>query len=234
MGRQKINQYTRYGTVLLATFQGFGLSVGLENMGGVSGSAVMDPGLFFRLTTVITIIGGTVLNLTERPYTVKINTGDEPISNTIWGLDATYQKTSPFITKMVDKLPFLETKAKSTLIATAEFAHLIPGHHKSLGNSGVSYIDDFEASKTGIDMKNMGAWFLSSIPQGQDNIFPNAGENDDLISGFDRAKVAWYTIDPLFFRNSSVTPPGVNKSISLQNGNTLRQTKDHNRNNQAY
>ena len=113
----------------------------------------------------------------------------KPTSNTIWGLDATYQRTSPFITKMVDKLPFLETKAKSTLIATAEFAHLIPGHHKSLGNSGVSYIDDFEASKTGIDMKNMGAWFLSSIPQGQENIFPNAGENDDLISGFDRAKV---------------------------------------------
>mgnify|MGYP001162707249 CR=1 FL=1 len=89
--------------------------------------------------------------MTERPYTTKINTGDEPISNTIWGLDGTYQKNSPFITKMVDKLPFLETKAKSSIIATAEFAHLIPGHHKSLGNSGVSYIDDFEASKTGID-----------------------------------------------------------------------------------
>ena len=46
-GRQKINQYTRYGTVLLATFQGYGLSVGLENMGGALGSAVIDPGLFF-------------------------------------------------------------------------------------------------------------------------------------------------------------------------------------------
>ena len=45
-GRQKINQYTRYGTVLLATFQGYGLSVGLENMGGALGSAVIDPGLF--------------------------------------------------------------------------------------------------------------------------------------------------------------------------------------------
>ena len=63
MGRQKINQYTRYGTVLLATFQGYGLSVGLENMGGVTGSAVIDPGLFFRLSTVITIIGGTIFLL---------------------------------------------------------------------------------------------------------------------------------------------------------------------------
>ena len=63
LGRQKINQYTRYGTVLLATFQGYGLSIGLESMGGASGSAVIDPGLFFRLSTVITIIGGTIFLL---------------------------------------------------------------------------------------------------------------------------------------------------------------------------
>tara|TARA_Y100000590_G_scaffold469984_1_gene661119 strand:- start:2633 stop:3949 length:1317 start_codon:yes stop_codon:yes gene_type:complete len=62
-GREKINQYTRYGTVLLATFQGYGLAVGLENLGGAGGSAVIDPGLFFRLSTVITIIGGTVFLL---------------------------------------------------------------------------------------------------------------------------------------------------------------------------
>ena len=63
LGRQKINQYTRYGTVLLATLQGYGLSVGLESMGGSIGSAVIDPGLFFRLSTVITIIGGTIFLL---------------------------------------------------------------------------------------------------------------------------------------------------------------------------
>ena len=62
-GRQKINQYTRYGTVFLATLQGYGLAVGLENMSGPSGTAVMDPGVFFRLTTVVTIIGGTIFLL---------------------------------------------------------------------------------------------------------------------------------------------------------------------------
>ena len=62
-GRQKINQYTRYGTVLLATLQGYGLAVGLESMGGVTGSAVIEPGIFFRATTVITIIGGTLFLL---------------------------------------------------------------------------------------------------------------------------------------------------------------------------
>ncbi len=59
-GRKKINQYTRYGTVLLATFQGYGIAVGVEGMTGPAGSAVIDPGLFFRLTTVITLVGGTI------------------------------------------------------------------------------------------------------------------------------------------------------------------------------
>jgi preprotein translocase subunit SecY len=59
-GRKKINQYTRYLTVALAAFQSWGLAVGLEAMGGPAGSAVIDPGLFFRLTTVITIVGGTL------------------------------------------------------------------------------------------------------------------------------------------------------------------------------
>ena len=59
-GRKKINQYTRYGTVLLATFQAYGIAVGVEGMTGSSGSAVIDPGMFFRLSTVITLVGGTI------------------------------------------------------------------------------------------------------------------------------------------------------------------------------
>ncbi len=59
-GRKKINQYTRYGTVLLAALQGYGISVGLEGTAGSQGSAVIDPGLFFRITTVITLVGGTM------------------------------------------------------------------------------------------------------------------------------------------------------------------------------
>lgn len=59
-GRQKINQYTRYLTVILATVQAYGLAVGLENLSGPQGSAVIDPGMFFRVSTVITIVGGTM------------------------------------------------------------------------------------------------------------------------------------------------------------------------------
>ncbi len=59
-GRKRLNQYTRYLTVLLAAVQAYGISVGLENMSGSGGSAVMNPGLFFRATTVITLVGGTI------------------------------------------------------------------------------------------------------------------------------------------------------------------------------
>ena len=56
IGRKKITQYTRYGTVLLAAVQGYGVSVGLEN----SGTVVVDPGFYFKLTTVITLVAGTI------------------------------------------------------------------------------------------------------------------------------------------------------------------------------
>ncbi len=59
-GRVRINQYTRYLTVLLAAVQGYGLAVGLESMQAASGSAVIDPGMFFRISTVITIVGGVM------------------------------------------------------------------------------------------------------------------------------------------------------------------------------
>ena len=173
------------------------------------------------------MLGATMLRLTERPYTQKINTGEEPISNTIWGLDANYQTEAPWLTKVVDWLPLIETKAKSRLIATAEFAHLIPGHHKAVGDEGVSYIDDFESSRTSIDIKNMGAWKLASIPEKQLELFENSNLSDSLIIGFNRAKLAWYTIDPLFFRNTSITPPNVNKTITLPNGNTIGQQSYH-------
>ena len=59
-GRKKLNQYTRYGTVVLASFQSLAIAVGLEGMSGPSGSAVIDPGIYFRVSTVITLTGGTV------------------------------------------------------------------------------------------------------------------------------------------------------------------------------
>lgn len=59
-GRKKINQYTRYGTVFLAAVQAYGIAAGLEGYQSATGSAVIDPGMFFRMTTVVTLTGGTI------------------------------------------------------------------------------------------------------------------------------------------------------------------------------
>ncbi|MBT4006145.1 MAG: preprotein translocase subunit SecY [Rhodospirillales bacterium] len=59
-GQKKINQYTRYGTVILATVQAYGISVGMEGMTSSTGPVVLDPGVFFRASTVITLVGGTL------------------------------------------------------------------------------------------------------------------------------------------------------------------------------
>src|SRR3978361_892977 len=59
-GRKRLNQYSRYLTVLIALFQSYGIAVGLESMHGSFGAAVIDPGMFFRFSCVVTLVGGTM------------------------------------------------------------------------------------------------------------------------------------------------------------------------------
>ena len=168
-------------------------------------------------------IGGTVLHLTERPYTQKVNFGEEPISNTILGLNTSYRSESQFLTRMVDALPFIETKDPSSVTFFGEFAHLIPGHSKAISSAGNSYIDDFEASEIPLDMKTYNAWVLSSVPQGQDNLFPEARLNNDWTSGYNRSKLSWYVIDPLFLRNGLTTPDHIKNNPDLQSNHFVRE-----------
>ncbi len=154
------------------------------------------------------LLGGTVMNLYERPLTQKVNVGDEPIANTILGLDGSWKKESGLITRLLDKLPLYATKETSTMDANAEAAYLIPGHSKAIGKGGTSYIDDFEGSVSNIDMRTQSQWFLASTPQGQTgDLFPEGEFIDELATGFKRALLAWYVVDPLFFNNNSLKPP---------------------------
>jgi cell surface protein SprA len=168
-------------------------------------------------------IGGTILHLTERPYTQKVNFGEEPISNTIWGLNTSYRTQSQILTNFIDKIPFLDTKTPSQLSFFGEFANLIPGHSKAISSAGNSYIDDFEASEIPLDLKSFNAWTIASIPQGQDLFFPEARLNNNTVSGFNRAKLAWYVIDPIFLRNGSSTPDNIKKNPDLQSSHFVRE-----------
>ncbi len=146
-------------------------------------------------------IGATVLKLRERPFTQKVNVGDDPINNTVYGLDVAYQRETPWITKALDALPIYSTNAASSVNVSAEVAHLRPGHNKQINLSdekeGVVNIDDFEGAVTGLPLGTQPfAWQLASVPQDPDdpNYFPEGGENG-LLSGVNRAALSWYIAD---------------------------------------
>ncbi len=186
------------------------IQVSLENnqFFGFQTKTLLGTHLDYRISNNFNI-GGTILHLNERPYTQKVNFGEEPISNTIWGLNTSYRGESQLLTKIIDKIPFLETKTPSSISFNGEFADLIPGHSRAISSSGNSYIDDFESSEIPLDLKSFNAWSVASIPQGQDQLFPEARLNNNLASGTNRAKIAWYVIDPLFLRNGSSTPANI-------------------------
>jgi cell surface protein SprA len=75
-------------------------------------------------------IGGTVMHLSEKPLTSKVSMGDEPISNTLWGLNTAWKQESQWLTNMIDKIPFINVTQPSNISFNAEFAQLIPGHAK--------------------------------------------------------------------------------------------------------
>lgn len=151
-------------------------------------------------------LGATFMNLREKPLTQKNNFGDEPTSNSIWGLDFNYRHDVPFITKFMDRLPGIETKAPSTLTLQAEFAHFIPGMANTGSDDGkVTYIDDFEGAESNIDLKGYSFWHLASTPQDYRNtlaLFPETAPGTGLAYGFNRARLAWYSVSPIFFSSS--------------------------------
>ncbi len=164
-------------------------------------------------------LGASVLNLSERPLTQKVNIGDEPINNTIWGIDGTYRTESRLLTKLVDKIPLINTKEPSSISVMGEFAHLIPGNASAISKGGIAYIDDFEGSVNFIDLKQQQSWVLASTPQGQTQsaMFPEGTLSNNIGFGMNRARINWYIVDPLFYRNNSLTPSHfTNDDISLQ------------------
>ena len=166
------------------------------------------------------VLGSTYINLSERPLTQKTILGDDPISNTLWGFNMAYQEESLLITKLIDKLPFIETNAPSKVAFTGEFAQFIPGHSSAIGETGTSYVDDFEAAKSTIDLKQPSNWLMASTPQGQTSrdMFPEGGLSTGLAYGYNRAKMSWYIIDPLFYdRTGNLRPKNVDKEELSRN-----------------
>jgi cell surface protein SprA len=161
-------------------------------------------------------IGGTFLYLNERPNITRIAVGNETLRNSMWGLDANFNDESRFLTKLTDALPFTNTKEKSLVQFSGEFAQLLPGTSNSVAGEPTVYIDDFETAITPYGLGNAAAqnWRLASTPKTDTDVFDLSSITEDRLgNNYRRAKVSWYNIDNVFYRESG---PGVPTNLNSE------------------
>ncbi len=189
-------------TALLTSGQPITVNIENNELFGVQQKSLYGTRFDYKASSKLAL-GATVMHLSELPLTQKEQIGDESISNTIAGFDVNYASSSRLLTRLVDKIPFINTKAPSTVNFTGEFAKLFPGSPGALNfagsKKGTSYLDDFESSSSIIDIKSAINWQISGTPQ----LFAESQLYNDLSYGYNRARLAFYNIDPVFYTNSS-------------------------------
>ena len=164
-------------------------------------------------------LGGTLLHLQEQALITKVAMGEEPLNNTLWGLNVNWKQESQWLTNMLDRLPLLHVTQPSQITFTGEFAQLIAGKaHGTQDNA--SYLDDFENTKNLLDVSDPKAWVLSSVP----TMFAGYNDKETVRSGYDRALLAWYNVDPIFTRrSSSLTPAHIKSDLEQLSNHYVRE-----------
>ena len=190
---------------------GTNVSVTLENqsMFSMQRKTLLGLDAQYRFNKDFTL-GGTILNFSERALTEKVNIGDEVINNTMLGVNLSYNKDFMWLTNLINKVPTINATSPSALRLNAEFARLVPHKQKTGTTKGSSYIDDFESTQMGMDLRNPYSWFLASTPQdaGSDPLFPEASLSNNVDYGKNRALLAWNYIDRMWTQKNSSMLPG--------------------------
>ena len=164
-------------------------------------------------------MGGTFMHLNEKPLTSKVTMGDEPLVNTMYGLNANWRHESQALTNIIDKLPFVNATAPSTINFKSEMAALQSSVSDKVQGQA-SYIDDFESAESGINIAQPSAWSLSAVPKGM----MGYGKSGRVESGYNRALLNWFTIDPLFTRrNSPLTPAHIKTDLDQLSNHYVRE-----------
>lgn len=181
-------------------------------------------------------VGATYMHLWERPFTQKVNYGDDPINNRIIGLDMNLSKSTPWLTRFIDRLPLINTTEESSIDLALEGAWLKPGHSRAIdvdSTGGTAYIDDFEGSSTGIDLRlPITDWVISSIPENDiynnNPKFPESALSNSRLTGVNRAQMSWYRIESAYADSSNPYTKAVgiqeifpNREIDLQFASTF-------------
>ena len=171
--------------------------------------------------------GATILHLNERPGGIsRFSVGSEPTKNTKYGFDVNVTEESRLLTKMIDAVPFITTKEKSTVTFSGEFAQILPGTSNIVDGKGTSYIDDFESAATPFNLGGSGSvlrWKLASTPETENDRFDAlVNTPNNLPYAYRRAKLAWYSIDNVFYRAGGPNRPDNITREDLEN-NYIRQ-----------
>lgn len=189
---------------LLASGQPITVNIENNELFGVQQKSLFGSRFDYQLNDKLAL-GATVMHLTEQPITQNEIVGQESVSNTIYGFDVNYKSDSRLLTRLVNKIPFITTKVPSSVAFNGEFAQLLPGSPSSLNfagsKNGTSYLDDFEASQSVIDIKSASTWQISGTPQ---MITPDALQFNNLSYGYHRARLAFYNIDPTFYTGGTI------------------------------
>ncbi|NPA43705.1 MAG: cell surface protein SprA [Chlorobi bacterium] len=164
-------------------------------------------------------VGATYLKLKEKPITWKADYGYEPLNNALMGMNGNFSTSLNFLTKWVNYLPYVKTDAESRLTLRSEMAYLKPGlaEVSDIAGESASLIEDFESAQSQVDLTLPYPWKLSPTPAR----FPESRLIDNWEYGKNRAKLAWYFIDPVFYSNNP--PPGIdNQEISKDENRPVR------------
>ena len=163
--------------------------------------------------------GGTLMSLSEKPLTSKVDMGSEPLKNFLWGFNMSWKKQSQWLTNIIDRLPLISCTEPSSISFSAEFARLEAGTSDEV-QSEASYIDDFENTENGVDISSPSQWMLASLPYGMQ--YSNL--SNDIRTGYNRARISWYIIDPLFTRrSSSLTPAHIKSDMEQLSNHYVRE-----------
>ncbi|MDA1119436.1 MAG: cell surface protein SprA [Bacteroidetes bacterium] len=170
--------------------------------------------------------GATVLHMNERPGGIsRFSVGNEPTRNTKYGFDVNFTQDSRLLTKMVDAIPILSTKERSTVTFSGEFAQILPGTSNIVDGEGTSYVDDFESATTPFNLGGSGSvlkWKLASTPETDENRFDLSNQTGSVLGyAHRRAKLAWYSIDNIFYRTGGPNRPN-NISTEDRENNYVR------------
>ena len=199
---------------------GTNVSVSLESNSdyGMQRKTMFGVNWEYDFTKNLTL-GGTLQHISEQALTSKVAMGEEPLNNTLWGLSLNWKQESQWLTNMLDKIPLLHVTQPSQISFTGEFAQLIAGQASGTQDNA-SYLDDFENTKNLIPVGDPKSWVLSSVP----TMMPGYNDKTDVTSGYDRALLAWYNVDPIFTRrSSSLTPSHIKSDLDQLSDHRVRE-----------